>query len=201
MRSRGVGWREQTSAAAGRVVKSLTLSHKMVSQTLVTAITPAPLMRGSPAPPVPTLPTQPTHLPNTTCRATASSVSAPHPQPSGGVSDTATSFTPPPSFFPADVSDDVRALRRKRGEERQFKWTRRSKVVVAGAGEWLDWLRHGAWRYWNEGDFPNSGEVGKINCWFAAKWAGAMIWSEACLCCYFASGYLCDSYRWGSLPQ
>lgn len=35
----------------GRMIKSLTVSHKMVCQALVTAITHAPLMHPSPAPP------------------------------------------------------------------------------------------------------------------------------------------------------
>lgn len=185
---------ETDVCSAGRIVKSLTLSHKMVCQTLVTAITPAPLM-GSWGGRFP---------PNVTCRATASSVSAPHPQPSNGVSDAATSFTHPPAppfLLMSATVRDVKAQRRKQSEERLFKWTCGSKVVVAGARKWLDWLRHSASCRWNQNDFPNSGEVGKINCWFAAKWTAARIWSEVCLCCYFISAYLCDSYQWGSLLQ
>lgn len=37
---------ETDICSAGRIIKSLTLSLKMVCQTLVTAITPAPLMLG-----------------------------------------------------------------------------------------------------------------------------------------------------------
>lgn len=186
---------ETDVCSAGHIVKSLTLSHKMVCQTLVTAITPAPLM-GSWG--VGGVPPQ-RDLPGYCIECLSASSSTVQWRLWRG--DFIHARPPHPFLLMSATVRDVKALRRKQSEERLFKWTCRSKVVVAGAREWLDWLRHSASCRWNQNDFPNSGEVGKINCWFAAKWTAARIWSEVCLCCYFISAYLCDSYQWGSLLQ
>lgn len=179
---------ETDVCSAGRIVKSLTLSHKMMCQTLVTATTRAwwfPPQRDLPGYCIECLSASSSTVQRRLWRA-----------------DFIHAFPPSTHYLLMSATvRDVKALRRKRSEERLFKWTRGSKVVVAGAREWLDWLRHSASCCWNQNDFPNSGEVGKINCWFAAKWTAARIWSEVCLCCYFISAYLCDSYQWGSLLQ
>lgn len=148
----------------------------MVCQTLVTAITPAPLTGGF----------SPLQLSNVTCRATTSSVSAPQPQPSNPVSWRG-DFIHVPRL--ADVSDCVRC----KSVEWLFKWTRGSKAVVAGARTWHDWLRRSASCSWNQNRFPNSGKRGRYANDFNAKWTAVKIWSEACLCCYFIYViYICE---------
>lgn len=128
--------------SSGCIVKSLTLGHKMVCQTLVTAITLAHLMGD---PPPPTWPAGPLH-------GVSQRLSLNRPI-------AATSFMSPILLMSAIVCG-AKAAQPQWSEEWLFKWTCRSKAVVAGPRTWLDWLIHSGSCCRTQSGFPDTGTRG-----------------------------------------